>query len=86
MSQILNTVNECDETLQLSVTKNVLQTDFHFSPAFKECDAETLGHLLLSEIGNNAIIARCFHPQILDLVFRCNVPLRRGEQAYVKER
>ena len=59
---------------------------FHFSLALKECDAETLGHLLLSEIGNNAIIARCFHPQILDLVFRCNVHLRRGEQAYVKER
>jgi hypothetical protein len=31
MSQTLNTVNKCDETLALPVTKNVLQCDFRFS-------------------------------------------------------
>src|SRR6266568_6822506 len=31
MSQTLNTINECDETLPLPVTNNVLQCDFRFS-------------------------------------------------------
>ena len=66
MSQILNTVNECDEPLPLPVTKNVLECDFRFSTFLsyeKNVTLKPLSNLLLSEIGNNVIIARCFHPQ-----------------------
>ena len=83
----MNTVNECYETFPLSITKNVRQNDFRFSTFLSYEKNVTLKfscYLLLSEIVNNAIIARCFHPQILDLVFGCNVHLPRGVQAYVK--
>jgi hypothetical protein len=65
VSQIVNPVNACDKTLPLHVTKNVPQYDFRFSTVQKECDAGTSSTLLLSDVRNNVIIARCFHPRYL---------------------
>ncbi|HEX6109160.1 MAG TPA: hypothetical protein VFZ02_07060, partial [Ktedonobacteraceae bacterium] len=39
----------------------------------------------MSEVGNNAIIAGCFHHQVPDLVFGCKMHLPRGVQAYVNK-